>query len=244
MSTNGTFWGMYANGDNNDNCAVAYRAFTNSMPANTVFKIKYKPNGIGNTANKTGGFALRNGTDSSSTNWTTGLRFAFYFKGGDQNSYIYLDANGPTYVNLPFNTAPFLLEFTLLTTDTYRLVVKDASGANILATLDNQPLYGSCSIVSAALASSAASDSGLNEALSVGAGDPAATGVAAVAGGGLWTPYSFSRSASLAGDGSTCMAVSGCRAQRARRTNPAWEAGPCDVTDRLQRGDDLVDRAR
>ena len=46
-STNNNFWGMYANGGAGDNAAVAYRALTNSLPINTVFKIKWRPRGIG-----------------------------------------------------------------------------------------------------------------------------------------------------------------------------------------------------
>src|SRR6266850_3716577 len=40
-STNGRYWGMYANGAGADNAAVAYRGFTNSLATNTVFKIKW-----------------------------------------------------------------------------------------------------------------------------------------------------------------------------------------------------------
>src|SRR5437867_5847853 len=39
-SSSNTSWGMYANSGSGDNVAVAYRRFTNSMPVNTVFKIK------------------------------------------------------------------------------------------------------------------------------------------------------------------------------------------------------------
>src|SRR5258707_12522446 len=40
-SASNTSWGMYANGPAGDNAAVAFRGFTNSMPTNNVFKLKW-----------------------------------------------------------------------------------------------------------------------------------------------------------------------------------------------------------
>src|SRR5207302_266440 len=89
------FWGMYANnggGGSVDNVAVAYRGFTNSMPVNTVFKIKWQPKAIGFNNTQFGGFALRNGNSNSSTNdYFTNFRFAFYYLGGGNDSYLFAD---------------------------------------------------------------------------------------------------------------------------------------------------------
>src|SRR5207302_6725358 len=108
MSTNNKFWGMYANGGSGDNVAVAYRGFTNSMPTNTVFKIKWRPRGIGFDATHVGGFSLRNGNATATTNdFDTGARFDFYYIGGGPDSYVFYDGNGVNYVGLGFGTAPF-----------------------------------------------------------------------------------------------------------------------------------------
>src|SRR4051812_33604608 len=155
------FWGMYANnggGSSVDNVAVAYRGFTNSMPVNTVFKIKWQPIGIGFDSSHFGGFSLRNGNANSTTgDYFTNLRFAFYYIGGGADSYVFADGSGGgldptvTQTGLGFGTAPLDIEFTLLTANRYRLVVKDGTGANTLFTIDNQPLFGSGTIDSAAL---------------------------------------------------------------------------------------------
>src|SRR6266699_560275 len=82
-STNGNYWGMYANSGSGDNVAVAYRGFTNSLQTNTVFKIKWHTLGIGFDASHRGGFSLRNGNVNATTNdFDTGTRFDFYYIGG------------------------------------------------------------------------------------------------------------------------------------------------------------------
>jgi hypothetical protein len=151
MSSN-KFWGMYANSGSGDNVAVAYRSFTNSLQTNTVFKIKYRPRGIGFSSTQRGGFSLRNGNANSTTNdMDTGFRFEFYYVGGLDDSYRFIDGNGVTATGLGFTRAPFQVEFTLLTPDTYRLVIKDAAGVNTLTNYDNLPLSGSGTIDSVAL---------------------------------------------------------------------------------------------
>ena len=78
-STNGNFWGMYANQGTYGNGAVAFRGFSNSLPVNTVFKIKWRSDGISpSDPNATGGFCLRNGNANASTNdGYTGYRLLF-----------------------------------------------------------------------------------------------------------------------------------------------------------------------
>src|SRR3954464_777686 len=46
-STNGKYWGHYANGSHADNASVAYRGFTNALSPGTVFKLKWHTLGVG-----------------------------------------------------------------------------------------------------------------------------------------------------------------------------------------------------
>jgi hypothetical protein len=151
-STNGNFWGMYANtGLGNE--AVAFRGFSNSLPVDTVFKIKWKSNGI-STSNPgaSGGFCLRNGNANASTNdWATGYRLLFYYVGAGVDSFLIYDGSGVTTTGIGFGSNPLQIEVTLLTADTYRLVIKDATGATTLAVFDNMTLAGSGTIDSVSL---------------------------------------------------------------------------------------------
>jgi hypothetical protein len=151
-SASNTSWGMYANGSSGTNVAVAYRSFTNSLQTNTVFKIKWHTKGISaSNPNALGGFNLRNGNANASTNdFNTGYRFAFFYQGAGVDSFQVADASG-LITGIGFGSNPFLIEFTLLTADTYRLVIKDATGANTITNFDNRSLAGSGTIDSLAL---------------------------------------------------------------------------------------------
>src|SRR6267378_8647873 len=75
-------WGMYAN-NTPTNFAVAYRGFTNGIPANGVFRIKWQTHGIGGADYNFGGFSLRTGNANASINdYTNGERMAFFYRGG------------------------------------------------------------------------------------------------------------------------------------------------------------------
>jgi hypothetical protein len=142
---------MYANGPGLANAAVAFRAFSNSLAPSRVFKIKYRSYGI-NTSNNAslGGFALRNGNvTNSTTDYNTGYRFAFFYQGGGADTFTVSDNNGYA-TGLGFNQNPFEVEFTLLTANTYRLVIRDTNGVS-LASFDGQTLTGSGTIDSIAL---------------------------------------------------------------------------------------------
>src|ERR1017187_4311832 len=142
ISTNGNAWGMYANGPTLNNAAAAYRGFSNSLPVNSVFTIRWSNQNISGAGHQ-GGFSLRNGNANASTAHTeTRTRCDFYYVGGGLNSFSISEGNGPSYVGLPFASGPFQVEFTLLTADTYRFVIKDATGVNAITNFDNQPLAG------------------------------------------------------------------------------------------------------
>lgn len=150
-SPNGNYWGMYANGAA-DATAVAYRGFSNSLPVNTVFKIKWKTEGIGFSTSQMGGFCLRNGNACGSTaDYNTNFRLMFYYIGGSQDSFLIWDGSGVTATGIGFGSNPLQIEVTLLTADTYRLVIKDATGVNTLGIFDNMTLNGSGTIDSASL---------------------------------------------------------------------------------------------
>src|SRR5262245_15597734 len=129
-SASNTYWGMYANSGSGDNVAVAYRGFTNALQPNTVFKIKWHTKGISvSNPGARGGFSLRNANANASTNdFDTGSRFDFYYIGAGVDSFLVVDS-GLLVTGIPFGSNPFQIEFTLLTTDTYRLVIKDSTGA-------------------------------------------------------------------------------------------------------------------
>jgi hypothetical protein len=151
-SSNGNAWGLYANGSSGANAAVAFRAFTNGLATNTVFKIKWHTKGIGYSTNSLGGFCLRHGnTKGSTADFNAGARFEFRYAGGGLDSFLILDGNGITPANLSFGSNPFQVEFTLLTPDTYRLEIKDAAGASLLASFSSLPLAGSGAIDSVCL---------------------------------------------------------------------------------------------
>ena len=151
-STNGNVWGIYANGSSLNNAAVAYRGFSNSLAPATVFKIKWQTYGISTTSpNSVGGFSLRNGDATNSTgDLLTGNRFGFYYAGGGSDSFVIDDGSGVVYAGIPFASNPLELDFTLLTANTYRLVVKSASGVT-LTNFDNMTLAGSGTIDSVSL---------------------------------------------------------------------------------------------
>ena len=151
-STNGNFWGMYAN-SGAANGAVAFRGFSNSLPVNSVFKIKWRSDGISpSDPGASGGFCLRNGNANASTNdWYTGYRLMFYYVGAGADSFLIYDGSGVTATAIGFGSNPLEIEVTLLTADTYRLVIKDATGATTLAVFDNMTLAQSGTIDSVSL---------------------------------------------------------------------------------------------
>jgi hypothetical protein len=150
-STNGNAWGMYANGTAGVKSA-AFRSFTNALPVNSVFKIKWRNIGIGNSTDNLAGFCLRNGNSSGSVDDASPLnsRFAFYYIGGISDNFRIFDSNNGIETGLGFGSGPFELNFILLTADTYQLIVKNAAGTTVITNYTGT-LAGSGSLDSLAL---------------------------------------------------------------------------------------------
>jgi hypothetical protein len=159
-SPNGNAWGLYANGSGGSNAVVAFRPFTNGLATNTFFTIKWHNKGIGFSTANSGGFCLCNGNaDGSVTNYNTGARFEFFYAGGGNDGFQIVDGSGTNYVFNPnsfgspfltFGSNPFQVEFTLLTSNTYRLDIWSATGAILFPDYTNT-LAGSGSINSVSL---------------------------------------------------------------------------------------------
>jgi hypothetical protein len=150
-STNGNAWGLYANGSSGTNAAVAYRSFTNSLTAGTVFKIKWHTKGIGYGTDQLGGFNLRHGNTNGTTDeFDAGSVFDFYYRGGGIDAFMYRDfsgdypvtvANGPIgFTTMPFDDNPFEVNFILTSDSTYRVLIKDISSQNLLTSWDGNLL--------------------------------------------------------------------------------------------------------
>ncbi len=142
-------WGLYGNGSGSTNMAVAFRGFNTALATNKTFVVQWQNDGV-NSGNGTsisgvsmGGFSLRNGNTTNSTaNLTNGQRFSFYQVAGGANAFTVADGNGTQLIGLPFTTTGLNCEFTLLTADTYRFVVRNATNGAVMAFRDNQPLSG------------------------------------------------------------------------------------------------------
>jgi|GEM_PF-3135615 len=133
----GNAFSMYAHGGAS-NAAVAFRAFTNSLTTNQVFRMLWANHGIGGSTANRAGFSLRHADFTD--DFDDGVRFGFYYIGGGQDSFVIEDGNGVTAVGLGYGSGPFELEFTLEGSDTYRFVIKDPTGSTILYQTDGQPL--------------------------------------------------------------------------------------------------------
>ena len=74
-----------------------------------------------------------------------------YYVGAGADSFLIYDGSGVTATGIGFGSNPLQIEVTLLTADTYRLVIKDATGGTTLAVFDNMTLAGSGTIDSVSL---------------------------------------------------------------------------------------------
>jgi hypothetical protein len=154
-STNGHFWGIYANGSSGTNASEAFRAFSNSLPVNATFSILWRSDGIGGSGS-VGGFNLRNGNNTNLMTASSfifdGSRFSLYYLSGGSNNFTIYDGNGANYIPLGFSSNPFQIQLTLLPDgNSYNLAILNAAGNAVLYSATDQPLAGSGTIDSAAL---------------------------------------------------------------------------------------------
>ncbi len=156
-SANGNYWGMYANSSATAS-SEAFRAFSNSMPVNATFKIRWHNTGIGFSGDNMAGFNLRNGDDTNLQDYATilsdGSLFSFYFIGGSSDNYYVYDGNGVNPVPVSFETGNdegLTVEVTLLANSMYNLTIESGDGSEVLWSTNAQPLVGSGTIDSVAL---------------------------------------------------------------------------------------------
>jgi hypothetical protein len=155
-STNGNYWGMYAN-QAQTAASEAFRAFSNSLPVNATFTILWQNHGIGFNYYDVGGFNLRNGDNTNlmtaSSYIVDGSLFSFFYAGGGSDNYEVYDGNGinPIPVNFADGSAGLQVQVTLLPNNRYNLVVENATGTQVYWATNSQPLVGSGTIDSVAL---------------------------------------------------------------------------------------------
>ncbi len=156
-STNGNYWGSYANKANTAG-TEEFRAFSNSLPVNATFKVRWHNTGIGDNSYNAAGFNLRNGNNTNLQNSTSfivdGSVFSFYYIGGGSDSYVVFDGNGVNPVPINYNTGNtegLTVNFTLLPNNLYNLLVENGAGTVVLWSTNSQPLASGGTIDSAAL---------------------------------------------------------------------------------------------
>jgi len=155
-STNGNYWGSYANSAATA-AAEEFRAFSNSLPVNATFSIRWRNNGIGSSSGKAGGFNLRNGNNTnlqtSATFLNDGTLLSIYYIGGGSDNYVIYDGNGVN--TLPLNFASgnngLTVQVTLLPNSMYNLLIENGAGTAVLWSTNAQPLVGGGTIDSVAL---------------------------------------------------------------------------------------------
>ncbi|MGH7979448.1 MAG: hypothetical protein ACREE6_08730, partial [Limisphaerales bacterium] len=155
ISSSTKTWGVYGNGPGTGGpFSMCYRGMSNALAANEVFKVKIENNGMNYAIAPYGyvGFCLRsdNNTNFADENIIVdpGTLFAFYNAGNVDDCYIYdgngLNDSGITWAQL---NAGLTLEFYLLSSDTYELIIKDATDSAVLASYPISPLASSGSII-------------------------------------------------------------------------------------------------
>ncbi len=155
-SANGNYWGTFANSATTA-AAEEFRAFSNSLPVNATFSIRWHNNGIGSTANKAGGFNLRNGNNTnlqtSASFLSDGSLLSIYYIGGGSDNYVIFDGNGVN--TLPLNFASgnngLTVQVTLLSGSMYNLLIENGAGTAVLWSTNDQPLVGPGTIDSLAM---------------------------------------------------------------------------------------------
>jgi len=154
LSTNGNYWGMYAN-TATAAASEAFRAFSNSLPVNATFSITWQNHGIGFGSDELGGFNLRNGDNTNlmtaSTIVQDGSVFSFFYISG-QDSYDVYDGNGVSSVPVDFSQGSqgLQVQVTLLPGGNYNLLIANAVTGAILWSTNDQPLVANQTVDSVA----------------------------------------------------------------------------------------------
>jgi hypothetical protein len=155
-STNGNFWGMYANSASTAS-SEAFRAFSNSLPVNATFTILWQNTDIGLNSYNLAGFNLRNGDNTNLMSYTSfiadGSVLSLFYEGGGSDNYEIYDGNGinPIPVDFKQGSAGLQIQVTLLPNNEYNLLVENVAGTQIYWSTNSQPLVGSGTIDSVAL---------------------------------------------------------------------------------------------
>lgn len=155
-STNGNFWGLYAN-NSTTAASEVFRAFSNSLPVNATFSIVWQNHGIGGDTYKMGGFNLRNGDNTNLMSVDTFSQdndlFSFYYLGGYSDNYSVYDGNGVTSLPISFSQGSqgLRVQVTLLAGGMYNLLVANAVTGIILWSTNDQPLLNNETVDSVAL---------------------------------------------------------------------------------------------
>jgi hypothetical protein len=156
-STNGNFWGTYANSSTTA-ASEEFRAFSNSLPVNASFKIRWHNKGIGNNSYNLGGFSLRNGNNTNLQTASTvvindGSVFSMYYIGGISDNFRVFDGNGGNTLPLGFGSGNngLTVQVTLLPNNMYDLLVENGAGTAVLYSTNNQPLAAGGTIDSLAM---------------------------------------------------------------------------------------------
>lgn len=155
ISSSTKTWGVYGNGAGTGGpYSMCYRGMSNAIAPNQVFKVKIDNNGMNTSSATPGyvGFCLRS---DSNTNFVdqgiildSGTQFAFYNVGNVDDCFIW-DSNGATDSGVTWQelNKGLTLEFYLLSSGTYELIIKDATDTTVLASFPVSSLVSSASIV-------------------------------------------------------------------------------------------------
>src|ERR1043166_7045593 len=141
-TTNNGAWSLFANDGGvgaSTNVAVAFRGFSNALPVNGVFKIKWLNRGTGTNTWNFAGLSLRTtNANSFASNYNTGERFALLWR---TNALVVRDSAGERAlvpsVSLAALSNGVTVEVVLSSSDVCRFRIKDAAETNTLGTYTN-----------------------------------------------------------------------------------------------------------
>jgi glycosidase len=137
IDTGGNAWCLYANGSGTP-YAYAFRALSNSLAPGAAFSVQFAGTSVSSPGSM--GICLRNSSNVNLAGSSgapppvvtdSATCFAFYFAGG-QSDYTVWDAAGASDSGIPFTSGGLLLQFSLVSSNTYRLLVLSAGDSSFL----------------------------------------------------------------------------------------------------------------